>query len=270
VPRNRVGRSGEAYLSPAAVFAFLVLFFISCLSLAGCGLESSVYYSLPTFYISGNSFPVTLTHNTANSDSSFLGYDVYYRVYFDPNAATTDLAVITAVNDINSYTPSSALAKLRGMGFVRLQSLGQTTSISTPTLNQTSPLFHVANNGIASTYLIMFNSTGSNWYNVYNWYYTVSDDNNVQQTQLVRNISTTGALVSFNSAYSVGQLDYADISHSPPSGSSQIYIILFAVAYGFDFTSTSSSTIYSFPVGAELKYTLPSNYPPNLPTGYLL
>jgi hypothetical protein len=228
----------------ASFIQFLLISFI----VTGCGLESSIYYSPPNFFVSGLYGPIFLTHNTANNDGSFLGYDVYYRVYFDPTAATTDMDLISTLSDINNYTPLSALNKLTSMGFTRMFYLESENY----GLNSNSPLLRVANVLQSSTYTILVNLLP-------NWYYSSSD--NTDTIQLVRNISSPGSLASFNSRYSIGNADYADKTNVPEANG-WVYIVMFAVAYGFDINSTSSSsTILSFPKGAILSFQLPSTYP---------
>ena len=221
-------------------------------AIAGCGLESSIYYAPPNFHVDGSG-PIFLTHNTANIDGSFLGYDVYYRVYHDSDAAASDLSLGATLSDTNNYTPISALNKLVVMGFTRMHYLE-----SENILNTNSPLLRVANVIQQSQYTVQVNVLP-------NWYYTVSDDGDTTKTPLVRNTSTPGSLASFNSQYSIGNADYADKTNVPEAHQT-VYIVMFAVAYGFDINSTSSSsTILSFPIGVELTVILPSTYPISFP-----
>ena len=248
--RNDIGVIGEgSYLLKLASLA--VILFSSLI--VSCGLDNSIFYSPPSFTVSGNTGPIILQHNTMNIDGTFLGYEVYYRVYADLSSATLDLNYIVTLNDTTNYTPLSAFNLLLSRKFVRLQS----RFLSTGLVDTSPPLFHPSNYLFASQFTIQaFNTLPT-------FYFTIDSAVNAQ-TQLVRNTNSGTLLVSFNSLYNVGDPDYAGTIPPSANGSTPIYIVMFAVAYGFDFSS-SGSTIYSFPVGGILWYYLPSNYPITYP-----
>jgi len=241
MPRNDVGVIGESNNNLFSCLVFFVLLNIICVSFPGCGLDSTVFYSPPTLINGGNS--IILTHNTANTDASFLGYEVYYRVYMvDSNfysaKAEADLVTIASTQDTSLYTPASAFQKLTtGLGFVRLT----TTSGTMPLLEYvpfTANVFTIQ--PIGST----------------KWYYY--SDSIGAPTYLVRNNLNHD---SFNSSYGSFDIDYFDKTPTiGPSGN--ICVSFFAVAYGFDF-SASTTTIFSLPsLGARLSYTLPGSFVP--------
>lgn len=222
------------------------------MALSSCGLESSTYYYTPSFYFSGTSGPIVLQHNTANTDSSFLGYEVYYRVYYGNDdgydEAEADYVMISStVQNTDVYTPTTALNKLKAQGFVRLLS---DTDYET--------YFHTTSSS-STKFTIQLDSS------VRDWYFIDSSDSSGTKTAVYRSKSSSSSradAVSFNTKYSSGDADY-DSSTTCNSGD-DLYIVMFAVAYGFDLTS--SGAIYSLPVvcsgsstgsGVFPVYTLP-------------
>lgn len=235
VPRNSRktrNRAGKGRPSPALKRpAWLGIALLAALALSSCGLESSTYYYTPSFTFSGTSGPIVLQHNTANTDSSFLGYEVYYRVYYNDSngdgydAADADYVMISStVQNTDVYTPTTALNKLKAQGFVRLLS---DTDYET--------YFHTTSSSSTKFTIQLDNS-------VRNWYFTDSSDSTSTQTAIYRNTGSSD--VSFNTTYTSGDDDY-DSSTTIGSGK-EIYIVMFAVAYGFDLSS--SGAIYSLPV----------------------
>lgn len=252
MPRNELPRVGEGFPCPRSISrpALGTIVLVLGLTLSSCGLENTVYYSQPALSNGGGSGPIILQHNTANNDGPFLGYDVYYRVFGpdDESKADTALSTIGSVQDTTTYTPATALAKLvNDTKFVRILSIDASGA-----LYEKSPLLSVANSGVASSYTIQVPTDSS-------WYYTV-DSNLSQKIKIVRGVSSTSTFISFNSPY-VPNTDKDYASAQQASTGSRIFIVLFAIAYGFDFSSSSSSaTIYSFPVGTKLSYTLPPSF----------
>jgi hypothetical protein len=246
VPRNRVGRSGEGRPSPAAFHTFAALLLISCLAFAGCGLDTTTtFFDAPSFSNSGS---FVLQHNTLNSEINFYGYNVYYRVYSDQNAASADLNTISiTVQNTGVYTPSTAFTYLtnsppNGLGYLPLR-INVSTADIVP-----NPFFVVSNKSIPTTYQIQTPPISQT-----NWFYTTSSTGPTKTTVVRNNSGTVGSTDSFNSTYFSGQIDY---SGAGAVANSTIYIIMFAVAYGID--PSTFSTIYSFPsLGAELQYQLP-------------
>jgi hypothetical protein len=243
--RNDVGVVGEGHSSTFQSHKFSIFFILASLVITGCGLDSTVFYSPPTFINGGNT--IILTHNPANTDASFLGYEVYYRVYAaDINGNSTnadaDLATITSTQDTSLYTPTSAFQKLNtGLGFVRIAAL----STGGTSVLGVLPLFKYISFS-ANVFTIQPIGTA-------NWYYY--SDSVGTQTIIVRNDLNHD---SFNFYYGNNDIDYYDKTPTiGPSGN--ICVVFFAVAYGFDFTA-STPTIYSLPVGAKLSYTLPSSF----------
>ncbi len=173
----------------------------------------------------GGSNIITLTHNSANVDS-FLGYDVYYRAFSTLSDATTARVTIENASNLNTATPEGVLAQLTGtQGFKKMYLFSNATVSPTPLLSG------------ASTYTIQLvnTSTTTNWY-----FYT--DTNPTAHIELVRG---TGSGECFNAGYSVGTSDYTSSDSLSKSSGQNVFIVAFAVAYGYDFTKLQS--IYSFP-----------------------
>jgi hypothetical protein len=255
VPRNRVGRPGEAGPSPAAFHIFAALLLIGCLALLGCGLDTiTTFFDAPSFSNSGNFF--ILQNNTLNTGLNFYGYNVYYRVYNSDQTTGGALDAILSAQNTSIYTPSSAFTYLTNqLGFLPLCILNSagTAAIVPPTF------FTVSNQSLATTYSIQAIPGNTTQAPNLNWYYTTVNPDNSVPTYVVRNNTVQFAPPlhdSFNSTYKYGQADYSGTSSSGQSAT--IFIVMFAVAYGID--PATFSTIYSFPsLGAQLTYTLPQN-----------
>jgi hypothetical protein len=105
-----------------------------CLGLALCGLSCGLEdypYLYPASTSTSANTTLTFSHNTANDNAYFLGYEVYYRIY-DGSAsgasavASTDGAYIES--NWNSVTPDVILARLKAKGYVRLVRLDRSVS----------------------------------------------------------------------------------------------------------------------------------------------
>jgi hypothetical protein len=116
----------------ASLFLPLCLFLAA--GAASCGLEDYPYLYPASASTSANT-TLTFSHNTANDNAYFLGYEVYYRIY-DGTAsgasavASTDGAYIESSWD--SVTPDVILARLKAKGYVRLVRLDRSVSPLVP------------------------------------------------------------------------------------------------------------------------------------------
>lgn len=242
--KKRRGQGGEGpgetgRRSPARRFSipFVAAICAAAICSSSCGIESSVYYSPPSFAYAGNL--LTLQHNSDNTDF-FLGYDVYYRAYYSLSEATAARSAIESATNSTSYTPDSVLSLLVSKGFKKM------CLATAPTVTQT-PLLPKG----PSTFYIYLPSTSSST----DWYYVTNSS--ATQIGLVRN---TGYGDHFNSPYLVGANDYGSTASGVSSGQT-VYIDAFALAYGYDFSKLSS--IYSYPaslyepIGGSNGYTLP-------------
>jgi hypothetical protein len=230
VTRNRPGSGqGEGEEGRHKRRPRIAHFIVICATLAfpmlifsGCGLETVAYYSPPYFLNAGQ--VITLTHNPQNSDSNFLGYDIYYRAYYSASDADTARNAIENTTNSTSSTPESVLLQMTNTGFKKIYAY--LTPQTPPT-----PLFAVSS---ATTFNIQMSRSSSA-----NWYYNTD----TPQTEIVRGIGLA-ANNSFNYQYLDGDVDYGSKGYSVQSGGT-VYFVFFAVAYGYDFSRLSA--IYSFP-----------------------
>jgi hypothetical protein len=217
-----------------------VILAISTLAFNGCGIENGVtYYSPPDFAYAGNL--ITLRHNSDNSDSSFLGYDIYYRAYYTLAEANTARSSIESATNSTASTPESVLSLLSSSGFRKINLASAPTVTQTPLLKE----------GPSTYYFSLSNDSPTT-----NWYYSTNEAP-ATHIQIVRG---TGYGESFNEPYLVGDIDYGSTENGIGSGVA-VYIDAFAVAYGYNFSSLAS--IYSFPaslyqpIGGSNGYALP-------------
>jgi hypothetical protein len=227
--------------SPVLSIAFGLALVFPSLTLTACGLESLVYYSPPGFALGGGNI-ITLTHNSANVDS-FLGYDIYYRAYSNLSDATNARTTIENASNLTTATPDGVLSQLTGTQGFKKVFLASNSSVP-PT-----PLFSGA-----TTYTIQLIRTSS----TADWYYTT--DLSATPIELVRG---TGSGESFNSSYLAGtSSDYTatDFISKIPGSSQSVFIVAFAVAYGYDFTKLQS--IYSLPASLyQVLWDASTGYP---------
>jgi hypothetical protein len=238
------------YCLRAALLACLLPF------LCTCGLEETVELYPPSFTSGGGL--ITLVHNSGNTNEYFSGYEIYYRVYTtsDPDADTA-LAVATSdwtmaastVQNTDIYTPTTALAKMQSLGFVRML-------FNTDASNYLPSTLFASGNQIT---LYLTN-------NAVDWYYTSSADGDVAQTAAYRNSDPSSTTpVSFNTTYTAHSTGYSttdvplDYDSTASSGkNSSVYIVLFAVATGIDIDA--GTQLCSYPaVSAIINYQLPQN-----------
>jgi hypothetical protein len=206
------------------------------------------YYQAPAFTYAG--YAITLTHNTANTASTFLGYNIYYHAYQTQTLADTARQTIESAISSSSSTPQSVLASMTNQGFVEIY------NASTPTVSPT-PLCSVSSS--AATTAVNFNFLMDNTSIATNWYYTASTDSSSTHHYVVRALPTVVAPYnSFNYTYQTSDSDYASTNNAVTAGGI-VYLVFFAVAYGYDISTLSS--IYSFPTSLwqSIAYTLPSS-----------
>jgi hypothetical protein len=238
--KNRAaGRRGEGELSPLLGTAIRLALAFPILILTGCGLESVNYYSPPGFQDRGNF--IVLSHDSSNNDPSFLGYDIYYRAYATLAEANSARSNIESATNATTSTPESVLSKMTGeLNFKKIYPASDYLKEPMPLLKDD-----------ASTYTIYLPKDNPTT----NWYYVT----NVSPVQIPI-VRATGYGDSFNETYKVGDLDYAS-TNTGVSSAQSVFIVAFAIAYGYDFSKLSS--IYSFPaslyqpIGGSNGYTLP-------------
>jgi hypothetical protein len=237
--RNRGGdRRGEGKSRSRALLRLALAVLGPLPWLCACGLESVNYYSPPDFQYAGNI--ITLRHNSDNGDSSFLGYDIYYRAYYSLAEADSARSSIESATNSTTSTPESVLSKMTSeLGFKKIY------LASAPT-DEPKPLFK---DGARIHYIYLPKDSSTT-----NWYYVTNSSSD--HVEIVR---STGYGDSFNEAYKINDADYGSTTNGVNHGT--VYIVAFALAYGYDFSKLAS--IYSFPaslyqpIGGSSGYTLP-------------
>jgi hypothetical protein len=229
-------RLGEGHPSLATILASM-LSVACCLFFTTCGLEDVYYFSPPGF--ENQSGVLKLTHNTVNTEASFIGYKIYYRVYSENNAtaAEDDRTAIVNAAGLETATPEGILSKMTSLGFKPIYINSQ--------LNEPLPLLKPKSTSVAEVFSIHY-PTASDWY-----YLAPGDDEETILADpttyadhfLVRYPlkSDVTSLESFNSAYSVSDPDYDSTIAS--ESRDNVNFVFFAIAYGFDITKS----IYSLP-----------------------
>jgi hypothetical protein len=258
MPRNRLRRIGEGpSRAPSAPLFRGALILSSALLVSNCGLENVSFYTPPTFQ--NYSGVLRLTHSTANTDSTFLGYNVYYKAYADPKKAGSEKASVEAALGLATSTPESSLNQIKGLGF-------KPVYLASKPDNETLPLLSVPDADKSTGRYFSISLTANS--DPANWSFTDSTDpSTAAGTEIVRSTakSKDGQYVgnSFNGEYVVGDKDYdgsvADSTApiSSPYGST-IHFVFFAVAYGYDLVKIRD--IYSMPVsldGEPVEYFIP-------------
>jgi hypothetical protein len=249
--KNRgMSRGGGACFCPLWL-GKLLAFAVLALVLGGCGIQESTSYLQPPGFSDAGGM-LTLSDVSANdSDSSFLGYDIYYRAYYYNSSAADSPDADTALNAIDAAigsstsTPDSVLSLMTSTYSFRKMYLAATPSVTpTPLLPKN-----------VSTYYIYYPNTSS----TKDWYYTTTAS--TTQINLIRNNGNTNASEnSFNYTYTISDPDYGSTTNGVTSGG-YVAIVAFAVAYGYDFSTLTTKT--SFP--ASLYLPVNKNYGIKLP-----
>lgn len=231
MPRNRPGRLASAgrvrcrlfSLPPALILAAAAL-------LSSCGLETVTIYDSPGF--SDVTGILTLTHDTSNdSESSFLGYEIYYRAYDSTDKANTDRTAIEAAIDLDSATPDSCMSKLESLNYRRMTNASGSDE---------RPRFRRTIFSSDSLYI---------YYGPLGW--------DIENVDVVGDDIRRWTKDSFNSAYVSGDEDYAGTDDL--TNENTVYFVFFAVAYGVDF-ATSFNEILSYPKGTGNVISVTLNY----------
>jgi hypothetical protein len=93
------------------------------LSLSACGVDTYVYLEAPIEASSSKSSTTRiLIHNTNNSSTSFLGYEVYYKIYCGGSDSSTppaslDAEVTTLDANWSTAYPDSIISNLKNKGY---------------------------------------------------------------------------------------------------------------------------------------------------------
>lgn len=194
----------RGFLLGVAVTVFALSF-----ALDGCGLENIPYYDPPVFSSDGATI-LTLrdSGNVSTDDSSFKGYEVFYRVYTSLGTAESIQETLTtyAGNVVSGdMEPDTFMTHAENSGFVRMRRLSDSaTPLVAPTDN--------------SNYYIQL-PQDQDWY--------IWQDDSSTQTAVARSISDTTRLSFYKASnYNSGDADFAGAGTATP-----LYFVFFAAGY---------------------------------------
>jgi hypothetical protein len=255
MPSNDPRRIGEGERPLLSVsLSRLSATLAATLALCSCGLETVTYFTAPSFVSLGST--LKLTHSIENTDSDFIGYDIFYRAYRDQSKASDDKSTIDNLIGQSTATPQSTLQQIKNLGF-------QMIRLSTnPSIDQL-PLFRVTAKSTQVYYLISINLLNQ----AGDWYYTVSTDpSSSAGIGIVRSTES-----SFNSLYAATDKDYNGLAKdgttadsSPSLSGDTVYFVFYAIAYGYDISKPTAG-IYSMPASLSSEtlasYTLAFSSP---------
>jgi hypothetical protein len=226
----------------------ILLFMPALAALAGCGLPTVAYLYPPVLDV--ESAILTIRNNPNNyeasegDDQTFLGIEIYYRVYQLQSGAETALAGLRSLADQYEDKPSQfdSIVRSSGYGFRPLKREDYGT-----------PLVAIDSNDTKKYYLRI---TGLS----YPWH--LVDDLGTPIVRILRNLDGSGTASSLY--FEAGEFLSGDPDYSgtgSPSATSTVYIVFFAMSYGQDVASgTVGQTVFSDPY-------IPTGYATYSPTG---
>ncbi len=206
-------------------FAAATLALVSALLAGACGIDSYSYYYPPVVSFSGDN-SLYLNHVTSNNDASFLGYEIYYRVFQEKTKADAIAAAIYSAANSSSTAPSVLLNQLTSGTFPSHYGYAF-NPIREPSATSPIPLLKI---GEGSSFRVALSAEGD-------W-------------MLYINTASAGSAVkraSGKTFYDLGQGatwdgSDADYSGSTISSSTTLYLVAFGIAYGFDIGTIKTTT----------------------------
>lgn len=179
--------------------------------LSGCGLENIPYYDPPIFSYDGTILTLRDNGNVSADDSSFKGYEVFYRVYTSSGTAESIQETLTtyaaSVTD-GDMEPDTFMTYAENLGFVRMR---RGSDSSAPLIAPTD----------TSNYYIQL-PQDQDWY--------IWQDGVSAQTAVARTISSTSRLSFYKASnYNSGDADFAGTA--TPSTGTTLYFVFFAAGY---------------------------------------
>lgn len=247
------GRAGLGLKSALPDFLFLkmqnpyqkAILIITLVALTGCGLPTVAYLYKPSDFEVGTAL-LTIKNSPNNyepsegEDQTFLGIEIYYRVYQTDAAAETALANLSALADLYEDKPSQfeTVVSSSGYGFRPLKRH-----------DGTRPFLTIDSDDI-SRYYLYFDE----------WHLVDSQSTLIDEVQRNFDESGTGSSNYFQKGdFRSGDPDYSGTGS--PSATTRVYIVFFAVSYGLDITSSATGQeVFSDPY-------IPTNYATYTPTG---
>lgn len=224
-------------------------FIYALATIVSCGLPT-VAYLYPPAEFAVTDTELTIRNNPNNyeasegTDQTFLGIDIYYRVYQSQSSAETALTSLERLADLYEDKPSQFESVVRGSGY-SFRSLKRE--------DDSTPLLSIDSDDIANYYL-RFTSLSNPWHLV--------DNQGTPIDKVLRNFDGSGT--SSSPQFEAGEFHSGDpdyVGSGSPSATSTVYVVFFAVSYGQDVTSSAvGQEVFSDPY-------IPTGYATYTPTG---
>lgn len=216
---------------------------------AGCGLPTVAYLYAPSEFAVTDT-ELTIRNNPNNyeasegDDQTFLGIEIYYRVYQSQSGAETALAGLASLADQYEDKPSQFESLVRGSGYgfrpLKREDFG-------------TPLVAIDSNDTKNYYL-RFTGLSYPWHLV--------NDIGTPIVRILRNFDGSGTASS--QRFEAGEFRSGDPDYSgtgSPSATSTVYVVFFAISWGQDVVSGAvGQTVFSDPY-------IPTGYATYSPTG---
>lgn len=203
---------------------------VVCLHTVSCGIDSLVYLNASPILVSADDKNIVFRMPTATSETgSYLGVELYYRIYATIEAAEADKATISSVQAAEDYFPGSEVkSHLLNISSIDYSKLALDRIISVPAIpEETAPAGALISLEFPSTLsaapaVIIRDATTRN----------VLDTFIMSRSILV---SGTNNYASFftEPARTDADFDYSSTDTDPGT----YYLQFFAAAYGMDFAS---------------------------------
>jgi len=193
-----------------------------------CGIDTIVYLSLKAERRSYDPPSSFVLSGPSTSDASYLGLNVYYRIYAVETDATADVNSISARQSATNAVPGASvpgyLASSSGLGYQRLVLVDAATGLpvdSIPTLERSL----VPGDGLVA---VTFNPSGEPDMEI-----RLGSAQAISRRYLLRRVVTGGSYgnLRFIDPPVAGAVDYK----SGTVSSNRYYIQFFAAAYGMNF-----------------------------------
>jgi len=216
--------------SPTGQRQLLVAAAVLALALSACGIQTVIYYDRPGVSMSGDT-QLVIDHDSSNGSADyFQGYEIYYRVFKDSATASSVGSAIYSASYSTSTSPDYLLSQLEA---------GSGSFSGYPFYRMTNgtderPLLSYAS---GTEYTVTIQSEQD-------WEYAILP---ASSNPLKRASATSPSYEAFDRAedgktWLSGDADY---SGDTISGNTDLYLVAFAVGYGFD--ASNVETIYSMP-----------------------
>ena len=217
------------------IIPMTALLLAAVMGLSTCGLQEYEYLYPPSE--ASSSTDLVIYHNTSNISSTFLGYQIYYRIYCGTSSVTPPAAAITDASTIESswadVYPDVVIKRLKAAGYVPMVS---SSSLSSPYVTSIKPDPFLA---------ISSSESSSSVHGII----SLSSVNSGQWTKTVGSATSTTLYVRRNAKdASSNYRTFYDLTYSDDDcegTGNYFWIRAYAFAYGLD---NSFSPFYSTPI----------------------